>query len=191
MVLSRSSSAYVAGGPCTREASVWEPCCWYSGVINMAWAVSAPLPPPAAHGGAAVIVIAHPETAPGDSRGARSSTGWVVGWVLRAGGWPHHQPVVHDLGQQRRRERCEQPARAHTQGQQLHARAQTRSMVPAFPGDCTVEGSGRRCLATVRAVLKSSEQVSRTESHPEADQHEACEGTTKGMRCEGTTKGMR
>ena len=53
------------------------------------------------------------------------------------------------------------------------------------------DGCGRRCLATVRAVLKSSEQVSRTESHPEADQHEACEGTTKGMRCEGTTKGMR
>ena len=22
-------------GPCAREASVWEACCWYSGVINM------------------------------------------------------------------------------------------------------------------------------------------------------------
>ena len=23
------------GVPCTREASVWEACCWYSGVVNM------------------------------------------------------------------------------------------------------------------------------------------------------------
>ena len=27
-------------GPHTREASVWEACCWHSGDINMSWTVS-------------------------------------------------------------------------------------------------------------------------------------------------------